>query len=92
MSDEANAPCPFCGSAPQWLSERYRGTGASGMEAPFRALGCASAACPVRPRTKWRDTEEWRPQKGYRPVNHDAAALAEWNHRAPRDVPIEVAT
>jgi len=74
--------CPFCGSTPVWKSKSMAfGTGASGMEPPMRALGCAS--CPVAPTTPWRDTEKWEQGRGHFKVNLDPEAIDCWNRRAP---------
>lgn len=87
MTDQPELlPCPFCGSPPSWLSRSTAsGTGASGMEAPMRALGCNMPLCARTVQTPWRDTEGYDPQRHgperYFAVNHDAEAVAVWNRR-----------
>lgn len=81
MSDVADTkPCPWCRQPVGWLSRSMAyGTGASGMEAPMRALGCRTRSCPVKPHTMWRDTQEWKQGRGYFDVNYDKDAIADWN-------------
>ena len=75
-------PCPWCGSRPRWLSKRMDyGTGASGMEAPMRALGCDDKGCGVKPSTKWCDTQEWTQGRGHFDVDYDSDAIRDWNAR-----------
>lgn len=86
-SDTTTKACPFCGSEPVWLAKSNAyGTGASGMEPPSRALGCAMPLCLVQPKTAWLDTQEYVWGEGYRSVNHDAEALSAWNHRSAENV------
>ena len=75
-------PCPWCNKQPKWLYKRMDfGTGASGMEAPMRALGCANDLCPVQPKTEWMDTQRWSHDRGYFAISYDKEAIAAWNSR-----------
>lgn len=57
------------------------GTGASGAEAPQRALGCEDAMCGVNPHTSWRETEHWEQGRGHFKIDYDREAIEAWNHR-----------
>lgn len=81
-TQKALKPCPFCGHQPAWISkDMANGTGASGMEAPMRALGCINKDCEVQPHTKFRNTENWEQGVGYFKVDYDKIAIKHWEHR-----------
>jgi len=81
-SPEGAKTCPFCGALPVWLSKSNAyGTGASGMEAPSRALGCDNPKCPVKPHTWFWVTMDWK-DGYYFKVDNDALSLEQCNKRS----------